>query len=92
MHLARTVLLLFLPVLTLACSTGLHECDESKDCARGLVCVHEHAHDINADTCETPCTDASQCPEGYGCSCPDSPLGGACTTDNGVATFYCTPH
>jgi hypothetical protein len=93
MHLFRTVLLLLLAVFTLAgCSTGVHECDDSRDCASGKICVHEHAHDIDDDTCETPCTSASQCPAGYSCSCPDSPSGEACKTDDGAATFYCTLH
>ncbi|WP_147444348.1 MULTISPECIES: hypothetical protein [Corallococcus] len=81
---------LVLAVLALAgCSSGTHECDDTSDCVSGEVCVHEHAHDIEADTCERPCTDSSQCTQGESCSCPDSPSGQACKTDDGGFTRYC---
>lgn len=68
-------------------TTCIHECTTSKDCADGLVCVHEHAHDLLLDTCEAPCTYSDAGTPSF--SCPDSPLGTACTTDDGQP--FCPP-
>jgi hypothetical protein len=65
----------------------VHECATTADCPSGLVCVHEHAHDLDTDTCEAPC----ELPDGgrRGFNCPDSPLGTACRTDDGQP--FCAP-
>ena len=52
----------------------VRECSTTADCASGQDCVHEHVHDADRDTCEAPC---------------DSPLGTACTTDDGQP--FCPP-
>lgn len=65
----------------------VHECSTTADCASGMVCVHEHAHDVDFDTCEAPCTYGDAGTPSF--SCPDSPLGTACTTDDG--TPFCPP-
>ncbi|RKH67292.1 hypothetical protein [Corallococcus llansteffanensis] len=82
--------LLFAVLALAGCSSGTSECDDTSDCTSpGDVCVHEHAHDVDADTCEYPCTDSSQCRQGESCTCPDSPSGQACKTDDGGFTKYC---
>jgi hypothetical protein len=84
-----------LPLLALSgcnlCLRGdascVHECNTSADCADGKVCVHEHAHDADRDTCENPCVyDEAGHPNFY---CPDSPLGTACRTDDDQP--FCPP-
>ncbi|GMU04680.1 hypothetical protein [Corallococcus caeni] len=71
------------------CTTGTHSCDTNADCPEGRVCIHEHAHDIDADTCQQPCADSSQCDAPDVCACPDSPSGTACRTDDGGFSRYC---
>lgn len=70
-------------------SSGTHTCDTNADCAEGLVCIHEHAHDIDADTCQRPCKDSSDCEAPDTCACPDSPAGTACETDDGGFSKFC---
>lgn len=65
----------------------VRECSTSGDCLAGQVCVHEHAHDLDLDTCEAPCTYSDAGTPSF--SCPDSPLGAACTTDDGQP--FCPP-
>ncbi|NOK33015.1 hypothetical protein D7W79_03865 [Corallococcus exercitus] len=57
------------------CSAGTHSRATNEGCAEALIRIHEHAHDINANTCERPC--------------PGSPGGSACRTDDGGFTRSC---
>ena len=65
----------------------VRDCSTTADCPSGQVCVHEHAHDADRDTCEAPC----DLPDGgrRTFTCPDSPLGTSCTTDDGQP--FCPP-
>ena len=65
----------------------VHECSTTADCDAGMVCVHEHAHDLELDTCEAPCTYSDAGAPSF--SCPDSPSGTACKNDDG--TPFCPP-
>jgi hypothetical protein len=64
-----------------------YECGTTAQCPTGKVCVHEHAHGGNLDTCEDPCTHSDAGVPSY--QCPDSPAGSACTTDDGGV--FCAP-
>ena len=84
---AGTGLLLACMPCSFDSSACVHECSTSRDCPSGQVCVHEHAHDLDLDTCENPCTYTDAGMASF--RCLDSPLGTACRTDDG--TPFCPP-
>lgn len=82
----------FFAVLSACTPFGSHAgCLGDWNCAKGEICVHEHAHDGNWDACFVPCLADSTCPAGTARqSCPDSPDGTACTRDDGrTKACYC---
>ena len=61
-------------------SACVFQCVTSADCEGGKVCVHLSNTDAEIHTCESPCAyDADGSPN---FTCPDSPLGTRCVTDD----------
>ncbi|WNG20399.1 hypothetical protein [Cystobacter fuscus] len=83
--------LALLALLLGGCHPSGWECLSSKDCERGLTCVHwEPGQTEESRYCARSCpVEADFCDDGRSCACPDSPLKKRCFDDDGQLIGVC---